>query len=328
MMDATTAESIESLRPQREGMIMDMVAEAGIDVSQWSVKKDGSPVLNPRANPNYCYEWAFGGNGEPTALCIWHPSLKVSQGAISYEDSLRQYALELDRLAIDRTNPSHVKSRARDQAKRARNFDSLLQHAFRKSKPVRAIVLLGEARAAAALGWETSKVKYRSLDPEQWYVHSYSDDDGTFRLVRSVPLATATIPAAPESTTPVFVDQFSLPESGAKNVYVGTAFARSPAVRQAVLLRGNGVCECCGQPGFRMDTGAVFLETHHVIPLSEGGPDVEWNVVAICPNDHRRAHFWDERKNLRSQLVAKLTALYPLAESALQALLDGKPNTP
>ncbi len=32
------------------------------------------------------------------------------------------------------------------------------------------------------------------------------------------------------------------------------------------------------------------VDKHHVWPLSEGGPDVKDNLVALCPNGHRRVH--------------------------------------
>jgi 5-methylcytosine-specific restriction protein A len=305
-------------------MIMDLVEKAGIDVSPWGVKKDGSVVKNPRANPNYCYEWAFGGNGEPTALCVWHRSLAFSQGLISYEDSLRQHALKLDLAAIDRSNPPHVKSRARDQAKRARNFDSLLQRAFRKSEPIRVVMLLGEPRSEAEIGWDTSKVKYRSLDTEAWYVHSYSDVDGAFRLVRSIPLDSTFASNNETVTPPVFEDQFSAPEPPQKRESVGNAFVRSQDVRQTVLRRAAGVCECCGAHGFKTASGAIFLETHHVIPLSENGPDIKWNVAAICPNDHRRAHYGDDRVAIRDRLIVNLSKTFPASERLFAVLLESQ----
>ena len=85
-------------------------------------------------------------------------------------------------------------------------------------------------------------------------------------------------------------------------------------VRRAVLERAAGVCECCAVPGFKMDNDRVFLETHHVIPLAEGGADEEWNVVAICPNDHRRAHFGEDRPVLRDQFIAHLLKIYPAVQ--------------
>ncbi|MDN5752555.1 MAG: HNH endonuclease [Nitrosospira sp.] len=305
---------------------MDLVAEAGIDVTPWGVRKDGSVIDNPRTNQTYCYEWAFGGGDQPTALCIWHGSLVISQGLILYDRNMRQYALELDRVAIDRSARSDARSRARIQAKRARNFDSLLQRAYRKSEPVRVVILEGKPHSEPDLRWDTSKVSYRTLDSEVWYVHSYSDDDGSCRLVRKNPpdriLNGENIPP----TQPVFVDQFSLPTSVTKHESTGFIFERSSEVRRAVLERAAGVCECCSAPGFKMDNGRIFLETHHVIPLSKNGPDEEWNVVAICPNDHRRAHFGEDRAALRGQLLAYLWTIHPNAQGVIRTLLETDSN--
>jgi 5-methylcytosine-specific restriction protein A len=121
--------------------------------------------------------------------------------------------------------------------------------------------------------------------------------------------------------TAVFEDQFSTPDPSQKRETKGSSYVRSADVRQAVLNRAMGVCECCGAIGFTTSNGAIFLETHHVIPLSEQGPDVEWNVVAICPNDHRRAHFAEDRESIKTNLIARLSNMYPLAGPELQKLM-------
>jgi 5-methylcytosine-specific restriction enzyme A len=303
-MTKNIMEVLESLRPTRSAAIMDVVAAAGIDTSGWAVKQDGSAVSDPKKNPNYCYEWAFGGDDEPTLLCVWHRSLRTAKEVIEFEDSLRQHALGLDLIAIDRAKPGPVRSRARDQAKRGRNFDSLLQRAYRASNPIRVALLVGDQRSRSELGLDASKVKYRLLDPEPWYVHSYSDGDGSFRMVRGVPLnadpearvdAHASEATQEDSKADEFVDQFELRESPEKQEVYGSVYPRSKEVRDAVLHRAGGFCEHCSKPGFETDKGAIFLETHHVIPLAEEGPDEIWNVVALCPNDHRRAHFAFDR---------------------------------
>lgn len=319
-MNDSIAATRESLKPQRARMIMDLVAEAGIDVAPWTMKQDGTAVGNPRANPKYCYEWAFGGGDQPSAVCVWHSSITVNNGVIVYEDNLRQHALSLDRIAITRDNPPHVKSRARDQAARARRFDILLQRAFRTRQPVRVVLLDGAPRAREELGWERSEVKFRELDAEPWYMHTYADDTGMLRLVRGVslpePVALApTVPASPE-----FVDQFSLPQAPQRHDTSGSAFIRSATVREAVLKRANGVCEYCGEPGFKTLSGSIFLETHHVITLAENGPDHEWNVVGVCPTDHRRAHFGGDRAVIQGVLLNLLIKKYPAAASVLDTI--------
>ena len=72
-----------------------------------------------------------------------------------------------------------------------------------------------------------------------------------------------------------------------------------------------------------MTNGSIYLETHHVFPLGELGPDIEWNVLAICPNDHRRAHYAEDRDQMRAKMVEKLTQLEPQARDALSKLSAG-----
>jgi 5-methylcytosine-specific restriction enzyme A len=323
-MDSSGLDILESLRPTARARIMDVVAEAGIGVSPWGRKTDGFVAENPQKNPNYCYEWAFGGDGEPTALCVWHRLLKMEENVVSYIDNYREMALLLDRAAEDRFQPAATKSRARDQAKRARRFDLRVQHAYRRSEAVRVITLVGkQRRQLAEPGIDSSKVEFRMLDPEAWYIHSYSDRDGAFRMLRGVSTVVGRNEAQTVEPASVFVDQFSLPEPAEKQTSAGSVFPRSAEVRRSVLQRAAGTCECCGATGFRTSSGAIYLETHHVIPLSEDGPDVVWNVVAICPNDHRRAHYGDDCAALRVQLVGHLVKLFPHAQDSLRELLAG-----
>lgn len=313
----TTSESIAALQPTSDEKIMDLVAEAGVDASPWSVRQDGQPVRNPRSNPDYCYEWAFGGEDEPTVLCIWHKDLKDDAGDIVFVDNVRDYALGLDRLAIDRAQPTHVRNRARDQAKRARKFDSKIQRAYRRAKPVRVVLLVGEPKEQEELGWGASKVKYRRLDGSDWYVHAYSDEDGAFRLVRDRPPPSAEA----QPPLPAYVDQFEVPAAPERREAGGFVVVRSADVRRAVLARAMGKCELCGTAGFVMANGAIYLETHHVVSLAEDGPDVEWNVVGLCANDHRRAHFSAEQEEIKRRLVSHLLNRYPAASEAIRVLL-------
>lgn len=59
-------------------------------------------------------------------------------------------------------------------------------------------------------------------------------------------------------------------------------------------------------PGFFRADGSLFLETHHVIPLSEGGKDSTSNVVALCPNHHREAHHGKDAGDIRDKLIKYL----------------------
>jgi hypothetical protein len=302
------AEALKSLRPSSKRQVMDLVAAAGIDVSKWAIKADGTPVRYPRANPKYCYEWSFGGGGEPVLVCIWHESMRVDGSQIVYEGDMRETALRLDRIANEDRDP-RVKSRARDQARRARAVDSLLKQAFAVGEPVRVVVLDGHRRDESALGRDASRANLRSLDSSSWFVHAYDNATGHVRMVRG---------ERPVEAGPPFVDQFSAPTPVEKRQTLRATYSRSVEVRATVLRRAEGVCELCGARGFRTERGAIYLETHHVVALSDGGPDKEWNVVALCANDHRRAHLSNEREAIRENLIEKLSALHPSAQAALR----------
>lgn len=84
------------------------------------------------------------------------------------------------------------------------------------------------------------------------------------------------------------------------------AYVRDPLVRRKVLKRANGRCEFCGQIGFLNRSGEPYLETHHVISLAEQGVDRVTNVIALCPNDHRRAHFGSDWEELQAEFLKKL----------------------
>ena len=113
--------------------------------------------------------------------------------------------------------------------------------------------------------------------------------------------------AAPPA--PVYVDQFSALTPAATHEATVTVRERSAAVRERVLRRAAGHCEWCGRPGFLTVAGAVYLETHHVVLLAEDGPDHETNVMALCPEDHRRAHHAHDRDDMTQALLARLATL-------------------
>lgn len=296
------------LNPDVDHKVMDLVEDAGIDVGPWSVKEGGLPVRNPKANPSYCYEWAFGQQGEPIALCVWHSTLQAGPDAIFYEANMREWASQLESTAFERGVSAEVKSRAKNQAKRCDRFDRRVQRAFRTGTPVRVILLMGDR--VDVLGHDASHVSYRRLDDRAWWVHTY-DDRGAFRLVRDQVPATKDEPPDAEGKDreddAPFVDQFSaLVRRHPQHV---DGFVRSPEVRRRVLARASGRCEHCDRPGFVTISGSLYLETHHVIPLCEGGEDATTNVVALCPDDHRRAHFAADCLLMRGALLSYLAGL-------------------
>jgi hypothetical protein len=88
----------------------------------------------------------------------------------------------------------------------------------------------------------------------------------------------------------------------------GWAYERDTKVRAAVLRRANGKCEYCGKQGFVKSDGTHYLECHHIIALAKDGADTLINVIALCPNDHREAHFGERYEELEIEMIATVKA--------------------
>lgn len=83
----------------------------------------------------------------------------------------------------------------------------------------------------------------------------------------------------------------------------GRSYARDPKVREAVIERAGGACEYCGRLGFKRPDGTRYLESHHIIALSNRGQDRMTNVIALCPGHHREAHFGEDSTEMERRMV-------------------------
>lgn len=86
-----------------------------------------------------------------------------------------------------------------------------------------------------------------------------------------------------------------------------THTANLKTVRDYVISRANGHCQLCGvQAPFNSPDGKPYLELHHVIPFRDGGDDSTHNLVALCPNCHRKIEVSPMSSDLRKlKLLAK-----------------------
>jgi len=76
----------------------------------------------------------------------------------------------------------------------------------------------------------------------------------------------------------------------------GTGFVRDSFVAALAKQLAGGRCDLCAKAApFRSTDGLPFLESHHVKWLSRNGRDAIDNVVALCPNCHRKMHVRDEK---------------------------------
>lgn len=278
--------TLDDIRPVRKDFVHDLVREAGLDVTDWSNGKRG--VAGARTNPKYCYEWVFVELGNAIVLNLWHVLLEEKDGRIVHRGNFREDA-EIQ-FARGRGNP---------WGRRARKLDEALQLVLRDNLAIRVILSAGNRRDRDDPEAKASQVTERELDPEPWTLADYDTATGAHVLVRGI--------AGP------FVDQFVLPEpAGSEEVrrreQAGLVYVRDPRVRSAALLRAGGCCEYCDVPGFARADGAIYLETHHIVPLHEGGPDTVANVICLCPNHHREAHFGADAARLREALLKRLAS--------------------
>jgi hypothetical protein len=172
-------------------------------------------------------------------------------------------------------------------------------YAFDHQVLVRVIIGDGIKRPATDKSAPSNRMQRRLLDPEPWYVERYDPTTGAARITRGA--------------GPRYADQFSTPGIASeprRRETTGAAWVRDRRIRLAALRRAQGRCEFCGARGFETSAGEVYLETHHVTPLSEDGEDSERNIVALCANHHREAHHGAARDALREQLRALLARHY------------------
>ena len=70
-----------------------------------------------------------------------------------------------------------------------------------------------------------------------------------------------------------------------------TVYYRNPYLKALVKRIAMGKCQWCkAEAPFIDNYGEPYLEEHHVQELANGGKDEIDNVVAVCPNCHRKIH--------------------------------------
>jgi 5-methylcytosine-specific restriction protein A len=101
----------------------------------------------------------------------------------------------------------------------------------------------------------------------------------------------------------------------------GRRIIRDAMVRQYVLSRAEGKCEFCNSLGFLQVGGRRYLECHHIENLAEGGADTIDNVIAVCANDHRAAHFGVDMIEINNKMLKKVIARNDKIKLELSAIM-------
>jgi len=286
--------TLADLKPTKKHLVMDLLADADFDVSDWQNYKGTSPA----ANPKYCYNWSFEQPGETVALCLWYRSLKQKDGTIFYNRRQRAHS------ALRKEPGSNVWN------KRDADFGKNIELAYRQQLPVRVIVVEGNQRNPADLKPKASTVKARYLDPVPWAVVEYNYGTGEALLVRGE-----------KPTTPA-VDAYDLVmswfEGTRKRKFVlhrqREGRARREKIKEALAKSGGRlICEvenCDFDFKERYGAlGAGYAQVHHLAPLSSapiGGRHVKLEDLAVvCANCHVMIHIGGECRPLKGLIPAK-----------------------
>lgn len=88
---------------------------------------------------------------------------------------------------------------------------------------------------------------------------------------------------------------------------VSTIYERNPYLVELVKRKSKGICDLCKEKApFKDKKGEHFLEVHHIVWLSQNGEDKLENMVALCPNCHRKMHILnleEDKKILLNSII-------------------------
>jgi 5-methylcytosine-specific restriction protein A len=269
---------LSEIEPKDKPNLIDLVKAAGVDVSDWANCDTAAS-----RNPKYCYEWAFVEPNKVVILNLWYDRMEEKDGGIIMRKiNMRKYAD-----TVDNTDKM-----------RALRFDAAIKTAVRDKLPIRVIVGIGKPPG------NHDSVSKRLLDPVPW-APDYNWESGQCELIRG---------AHPENGSRIknesAIDDLSdVPEGNNfpdRAKVIAHVIKRDNRVRAHALKRAKGRCEYCRVQGFRTTNGGFYVEAHHIIALCDSGRDTVDNVIALCPQHHRQAHYGKDAESLEAEFVIRL----------------------
>ena len=86
-------------------------------------------------------------------------------------------------------------------------------------------------------------------------------------------------------------------------------YPRNEKAKKIAMMQSGGVCAfpTCSHQLFKRRNGKVYLEAHHLIPISvckdfSVNIDIPENIVCLCPSCHREVHHGEEAKRIITEL--------------------------
>ncbi|EJN34316.1 HNH endonuclease [Pseudomonas sp. GM80] len=332
-------ESLKALRPKVSQRVYDVLVAAGLDVDPWHWKSNGQPEPDFARNQLYRSRWVFVDAAGEVLMSLWYDKMKVEGDEIIIRGNAREDQMMYRRMGEDhRKYQGEAKKQEMSKMRRGVQWASkagLLDNAIRNCESARLDFSVAIVDRAQPHDDESENANARELDTVKWHVRSYTYE-GDYVLVRgprktvdgvdvTVPQQVcealdANIPIVPYEKALKSTSDLGTYEIGIEDQFVEEAptaffetsrvYPRDQAHRRAVLKRSAGFCEFCGAEGFLKSNGNLYLETHHIVPLSEEGLDNPRNMIALCPNDHRQAHYAARSEYLREAFLEYVTKMY------------------
>jgi 5-methylcytosine-specific restriction enzyme A len=283
---------IDDLKPTRKALVMDLLSDAGFDVSDWKNYRGRAPA----ANPKYCYNWSFEQPGEAVAVCLWHDSLTERDGKIVYHRKPKAGAYKRDKSAVWNLRNSE--------------FDARLELALRQQLAVRVIVLEVKQANKPPRKTNASIVAGRSLDATPWAVTEYDYDTGECWLVRGER------PTTPAVDAPDLEGSWFEGKERRDFVFHRQREARARREKIRECLAKNGGRLVCEVPNCGFDfverygpLGEGYAQVHHLLPLSSSPPEGRKtglkDLAIVCANCHVMIHIGGKCRPLAG-LVSRL----------------------
>ncbi len=273
-----------ALCPAAKPRIIDLVAAAGFDVSDWSNYKGGQEKAG--ANPKYCYEWCYEQDGK-YLLNIWYENMSFEADAVRQHLNLRNRTTDLK--GVRRV--------------RARRFDTAVRSAYEIGANPRVVV---QHRPVRNVGG----VESRLLDRSPWTVESYSFATGDMVLRRGI-VPMKSLDEADEELA-------AFNEGALRQAFIRHRRRESRLRRQKIdwVLehRGQKLCcevEGCGFDFFEVygDKGEGFAHVHHLRPLAsfrdEGEKVTLDDLAVVCANCHAMIHRGGQCRPLRGLIAGR-----------------------
>jgi 5-methylcytosine-specific restriction enzyme A len=272
---------LTEIKPTCRLLVMDLVRDAGLDVSDWANFRGGKK--GAASNPRYCYEWAFV-QADKVVLNLWYEEMRAERGRVFRKIIPRKRA----RAASDSSSTIVRKARAA-------KFHEAIRTAYMQQLPIQVIVCYGKKRRTSDSEAKASRVQYRLLDPKTWAVASYDWSSGVSTLVRG---------AKPSVPTSIPVDEELEGFEGTLRKRFVSHRKREAKMRNLKIAeawrcnKGRLVCEVpnCGFE-FLTRYGALgegYAQVHHKVPLSaapkEGRKVRLRDLVILCANCHAMIH--------------------------------------